>query len=190
MSVTLPVVRAVLDANVLVPMSLCDLMLRLADEGLYMPLWSVAILDETERSLIGDVGLAAENARARCRAMSRHFPDAMVTGFAPLVPAMRNHLKDRHVLAAAVRAEAHVIVTRNLRDFPDLALAPRGIVALSPDAFLGVIFGRTPATVVRIVAEQAAALRHPAFSAQETLAHLERDVPTFVAALRARMQEH
>jgi hypothetical protein len=68
--------------------------------------------------------------------MSRSFPDALVTGYESLVDGMTNHPKDRHVLAAAVRANAEVIVTFNLRDFPEPALKPYDIAAIHPDDFL------------------------------------------------------
>jgi len=62
-------------------------------------------------------GLPAELVDRRIRQMTWAFPDAMVTGYESLVDAMTNHPKDRHVLAAAVRANAEVIVTFNLSDF-------------------------------------------------------------------------
>lgn len=190
MSGTLPVVRALLDANVLVPISLCDLLLRLADEGLYQPLWSAMILDEAERSLVRDIGLAAERARGRRDAMEAHFPDALVTEYLPLVPAMRNHPKDRHILAAAVRGRAALIVTRNLRHFPATALAPYPLRARLPDAFLHALFIQTPNTITRIVAEQAAGLRRTSPTVAQVMQNLELHAPIFVRTLREWMREH
>lgn len=68
--------------------------------------------------------------------MRTAFPDARVTGYESLIPAMTNHPKDRHVLAAAARADAAVIVTANLKDFPAAALEPYQIDAVHPDDFL------------------------------------------------------
>ena len=68
--------------------------------------------------------------------MRRAFPLAVVDGYQPLMPAMTNDPKDRHVLAAAVRGEAALIVTADLRDFPPVALDPFDIEAISPDDFL------------------------------------------------------
>ena len=112
---TFPVV---LDACVLVPHPLFDTLLRLADVGLFRPLWSDQILVEVERTLTGKRGLSAQKARHRVRQMARAFPDAMVEGYEDLIPAMTNDPKDRHVLAAAVRSGASLIVTANLKDFP------------------------------------------------------------------------
>jgi hypothetical protein len=60
------------------------------------------------------------------RTMERAFPDAMVAGHEALIPSMANDPKDRHVLAAAVRGRADVIVTSNVRDFPPAACEPYG----------------------------------------------------------------
>lgn len=75
---------------------------------------------------------AAQSSRLRA-VLERVFPEAAVEGYEPLVAAMRNDEKDRHVVAAAVKANAQVIVTANLKDFSDL---PEGVEAQSPDAFL------------------------------------------------------
>src|SRR5690349_19351825 len=108
---------AVLDACVLAPMPICDTLLRLAEEpAFYVPKWSVCILDEVERTLI-KFGYSAEQAKRRVTQMMIAFEDAMVTEYEALIPVMDNHPKDRHVLAAAVRCQAHAIVTDNTKDF-------------------------------------------------------------------------
>jgi hypothetical protein len=53
----------------------------------------------------------------------------MVMGYEPLVAAMQNDMKDRHVVAAAVKAGAQVIITANLKDFTPLPDGHRGPVA-------------------------------------------------------------
>ena len=51
--------------------------------------------------------------------MDRHFPDALVVGFEPLIDGLTlPDADDRHVLAAAIRGQADVIITQNLKDFP------------------------------------------------------------------------
>ena len=59
-----------------------------------------------------------------------------VEGHEDLISAMTNHPKDRHVLAAAVRCHAEVIVTHNVKDFPRTALEPYSITVLGPSTFL------------------------------------------------------
>jgi predicted nucleic acid-binding protein len=119
----------VVDANVLYPLTLRDTVLRAAAAGFYQLRWSADILEEMERNLVLKGGIPAEKA-ARLRAtMERAFPEAEVTGYRPLISAMSNDPKDRHVVAAAVKAGAQVIVTSNIKDFSPL---PDGIEARLP----------------------------------------------------------
>lgn len=103
--------------------SLNDLMLRLADEAALSPLWSADVLDELERNLADRIG--ANGAARRVQAMRGAFPEAEVRGYENLAPTMTCDPKDRHVLAAAVRGAAAVLVTFNLEDFPVTFFVPR-----------------------------------------------------------------
>ena len=94
---------------------------------------------------------------------------------------MKNDEKDKHVVAAAVKAGAQVIVTNNLKHFREL---PEGIEAQSPDNFLCNVFDLDPDGMVEILREQAAALKKPKRSFEELLDGLSKFVPEFVAALR------
>jgi hypothetical protein len=105
----------------------------------------------------------------------------MVTGHEPLVAAMKNDEKDKHVVAAAVKAGAQVIVTSNLKHFREL---PEGIEAQSPDDFLCNVFDLDPDGMVELVRNQAAALKKPKRSYEELLHGLSKFVPEFVTALR------
>lgn len=124
---TLP---ALLDTCVLYPAYLCDTLLRLAKVEAYRPLWSADTMRELQRNLIED-GVREERVSRRSGEMVRSFADAMVTGYESLIDSMINDPKDRHVLAA-VRANAEVIVTFNVRDFPGAALKPYDVVAVHP----------------------------------------------------------
>jgi predicted nucleic acid-binding protein len=112
----------ILDACVLVPYQLADLLLRLADAELFEPLWSDDLLAEVERN-IGKLGVQPDKAARRIAQMASAFPNATVTGFEHLVPVMSTDPKDRHVAAAAVRGGAALVVTANTRDFPPEAMA-------------------------------------------------------------------
>ena len=80
-------------------------MLRTAAADFYQLRWSKEILDEMERNLVS-TGIVTDDKAARLRAtMERFFPEAMVTGYEPLIAAMQNDMKDRHVVAAAGRPE-------------------------------------------------------------------------------------
>jgi len=126
---------ATLDADVLLPITLADTLLRLAEEGFYRPHWSAEVLDEVVRNLVTKFGLAPSAARKRVDHMTGAFPEALVAGYQRLVPTMANDPKDRHVLAAAIRSGSQVIVTRNLRHFPIELLREFDIEAQPPDLF-------------------------------------------------------
>ena len=100
-----------LDTCVLLPITLADTLLRFAEAGLFRPHWSNETLDELARNLMGKFNLSEEAALRRIGHMTAAFPEALVEGYEVLVPAMPNHTKDRHVLAAAVRSGSQVIVT-------------------------------------------------------------------------------
>lgn len=121
--------KVVLDACVLYPFTVRDVLLQAAAQGFYQVYWSETILDEALRNLISDGRMTEDNAAKLVAAMRRAFPEAQVTDHEALIPAMRNDEKDRHVAAAAVKAGAQVIVTSNTRDFYDL---PSGIDVQTP----------------------------------------------------------
>jgi hypothetical protein len=125
--------RAVLDACVLVPISLCDVLLELADDGLFLPLWSQTILAETKNALVGKRGVPVAKAERRIEQMRSAQPEAAVTGFEALIADMGNHPNDQHVLTAAIHRACPVIVTANLVDFPAHALMPHGVTAIRSD---------------------------------------------------------
>lgn len=134
--VELPV--AVLDANVLHSYPLTLLLLELAVARLFLPVWSEDIHVEWIRSVVrARPTISMEQLGRRRRAMDAALPQANVSGYRSLIPSLSlPDPDDRHVLAVAVRAEAKWIVTFNLRDFPEEALAPFHIIALHPDEFI------------------------------------------------------
>jgi predicted nucleic acid-binding protein len=167
---------------------LADTLLRCAEQELYGARWSAAILDEVRRNLPWSVDGAA--ADRRIAAMRRFFPEAEVAGYEALIDGMRNHPKDRHVLAAAVASEAEFIVTANLKDFPSAALRPLAIEALHPDDFLCDLLDQFPRELDEIIAQQADATgRHgrPKLSIDDVLDGLAGcRVLRFAQRMRAR----
>lgn len=146
---------ALFDACVLAPMPVCDTVLRLAEADFFVPKWSRKILDEVESTLIQKLKYSGEQAKRRTAAMENAFEDACVDGYEELLPQMRNHAKDRHVLAAAVVGAVHVIVTDNLKDFPLSALSPYGLIAQTSDDFLIDQYQLDPDLFLNILNEQA-----------------------------------
>jgi hypothetical protein len=152
---------ATLDTCVLVPITLCDTLLRFAEAGFYRPHWSQETLDELVRNLVARLGLAAEAAQRRVGFMRSAFPEALVTGYQRLIPSMTNAPKDRHVLAAAIRSGSRVIVTSNVKDFPAEALGKFAIEAQPPDLFLLHQSNPDPRKSVAILRKQASEKARP-----------------------------
>jgi predicted nucleic acid-binding protein len=179
---------ALLDTCVLYPVYLCDTLLRLAEADAYRPLWSADILAELGRNVV-DAGVPADRVGRRIASMKRSFPDAMVTGYEFLVDGMTNDPKDRHVLAAAVRGSAEVIVTFNRRDFPEPALKPYDITAIHPDEFLLDQLDLYPGLTVTVLEDQADAYRRHPTTVAELLPLLERTgLPRFAAEVRRHIR--
>lgn len=128
----------VYDSNVLHPSCLRDLLIRVAQAGLVQAKWTDKILDETfdsVRQRFPDIDQDQVD-RIR-RLMCTAVRDCLVTGYEPLIESL--HLPDpddRHVVAAAIRARAQVIVTSNLKEFPDEVLHEYDMEAKSPDDFM------------------------------------------------------
>lgn len=177
--------KVVLDANVLFPFTLRDTLLRAAEAGYLRVYWSEQILDEMRRSLEGKVAaFTPDKGEHLVAAMTRAFPEAMVTGHERFIARMRNHEKDRHVAAAAVKAGAQVIVTANLKDFGGL---PEGIVGHTPDDVLLDLFVQDPAGILDLLHAQAAAKRNPPVTFERLLEALQRLVPQFAAAVQRHL---
>jgi hypothetical protein len=174
---------AVLDADVLYPMVLRDTLLRAAAAGCFRMHWSERILDEVTRNLVETYGMEPAKAAALRQAMVTAFPDADVQGWEPLEAQMTNHLKDRHVAAAAVVADAAVIVTSNLRDFRSL---PDGVAALSPDQFLQRLAEEAPEGLMAALEAQVRAYRRPPVTLVDLLERLAIVAPTFAAKMALR----
>lgn len=166
---------ALLDANVLYPAGLRDILLRLADRRLFTPLWSAAIHEEWIHSLLSDRPDLTVGQLERTRAMmDEHFPDAVVTGYEALIAGLKlPDVRDRHVLAAAIRGGADVIVTRNLRHFPAHQIAEHALEVRHPDDFVVDLFDFMHDRVVAAVRDHRAALKNPPRSPNEHLTALE-----------------
>ncbi|WP_017716069.1 PIN domain-containing protein [Kamptonema formosum] len=164
----------VLDACVLFPMYLRDVLLCTAEAGLYIPYWSQKILDEAMGNLVSAGKISAEKAMSLEEIMKAAFPEAMVEVPVGLEQLMRNDPKDRHVLAAAVKADADVIVTDNIADFPTAALAYWNIKAQTPDEFLSDLFDETPESIVQVLRRQSGKYRNPKKTVADLLDFLDR----------------
>ena len=154
--------KLTLDACVLVPPVLREILVAAAGQGLFVPVWSERILEEWRRAArrFGAAeGEAADRAIARLRVS---FPRAMV----PPQPGLesRLHLPDEddlHVLAIAVAGGADGIVTLNARDFPRGTLAAEGLARRDPDGLLWELWSSHPEPMEAALEEvRAEAERH------------------------------
>jgi predicted nucleic acid-binding protein len=175
------------DTNALFGAVQKDVILELAELGIFRPLWSRDVLDELERNLARLVSPMA--AAGRVAAMRDAFPDAMVSGYDALIPAMTCDPKDRHVLAAAVKADAEVLVTFNLKDFPAESLAPFDLVVVHPDDFLLDQIDLYPFHVQRALEGIATAYEAPPLTTAQLLSSLARDLPKFAARAQAELAD-
>jgi predicted nucleic acid-binding protein len=175
---------ALLDANVLFSAAARDALLRAAEKGLYRPAFTDAILDEVTRALIRQrPNLDPARLQRLAGIIRQAFPEALVTGYESLIPAMTNDEGDRHVLAAAVRIGAAVIVTENGRDFSPESCAPFEIDIQSADDFLLHLWTLSPETMLAALQEQADDLTRPARDLGYVVKTLSRTAPSFAAAV-------
>jgi hypothetical protein len=166
---------ALYDACVLYPASLRDLLVRLARTNLFRARWTDEILDECFRNIVARRPDLSVDALERTRdLMNQSIRDVLVDGYQTLISNLDlPDPGDRHVLAAAIRCGAEVIVTSNLRHFPSDKLAPYQMEAQHPDEFVLNLIDLDPVAVATVVREQAAALKNPPLSVGDVLAALE-----------------
>jgi hypothetical protein len=159
------------DACVLYPAPLRDLFVRLGMVGIVRARWTESILDECFRSILEQrPDLKAEQLVRTRDLMREAIADCTVTGYEHLIDGLKlPDADDRHVLAAAIRAGAQAIVTFNLKDFPQLALAPYDVEALHPDEFVLDLLDLAPAAVANVIRDQAASLKSPPRTIAELL---------------------
>jgi len=156
----------------------------LALTGLFRARWSAAVHEEWIEALLKNrPDLSREKLERTRMLMDLHATDALVTGYEPLIDGLAlPDPDDRHVLAAAIRGRADVIVTINLRDFPEDALEPFGIEAQHPDEFVMHLFNLAPGVVAAAARDHQQSLKNPPKSVPDYLESLERQGLTLTAS--------
>ena len=167
---------AVYDACVLYPAPLRDFLMWLALSGRFRARWTTEIHCEWKRNLLKNrTDLTMEQLDRTSDLMDRAIPEACVIDYEDLVTGLTlPDRDDRHVLAAAIRCGAGVIVTFNLKDFPDVLLAPFGIEAQHPDEFVENLFHLDPSAVVAAAQRQRQQLKNPVMDIDSFLNLLQR----------------
>lgn len=162
---------AILDANVLYPAPLRDLLLNLASLKLYQPKWSNKVQDEWIRNLLNNRPDLNEQKLSRTiTLMNEAFPDAIVEEFENLIDSLDlpDH-DDRHVLAAAIKSKSEFIITFNLKDFPENVLKDYNITSIHPDNFIIELMEADCERVIEAFMNQVNRLRNPPQEIPEVL---------------------
>jgi predicted nucleic acid-binding protein len=126
----------VLDTNVVYPVIIRDILFWFAYYDLYTPKWSEHIFDEWKRVMVTK-GVSEKEAEERISKANSAFPDALVKNYKGLIDSLELPDKDdRHVLAAAIKTNASLIITNNIKDFPTKYLQSFGLNVKTADDFL------------------------------------------------------
>jgi predicted nucleic acid-binding protein len=178
---------AVYDANVLYPSVLRDFLIRAGIERLVRPHWSDRILNEVFSNLAENrPDLDPARLERTCALMNQALRGALVDGYQKREAQLTlPDPKDRHVLALALETKANLIVTSNLRDFPDSELAKWDVTAIHPDDFLTELATNDEPALLRIASDIAATWRSPEATTQTVLRTLRREAPNAASLLLA-----
>lgn len=165
--------RVLIDACVLYPTLLRSIVLEVARTGAFTPLWSARILEEWRRAALRTHPDQAAALGGEIALVSAAWPGAerVVPEGAEAALSLPDE-NDRHVLAAATAADADVILTLNLRDFPARTLARQGLRAEHPDPFLLALYRESGLPVARAIlgpADAARAALTPALNQRDLL---------------------
>ncbi|MEL6060801.1 MULTISPECIES: PIN domain-containing protein [unclassified Methylobacterium] len=170
---------AMIDACVLAGVLRRNLILTLAQWEFFRIRWSDRLLGETEQAIErmfarkGDSLSAVKAARARA-AMERAFEDAMVVDYASYLPICQGvDPGDAHVIAAALKTQAHVIVTDNIRHFPSTLLEPLGLEVRSADMFIADTIALDEGKAVAAIRDMRQRLKRPAMTPADLLIAME-----------------
>lgn len=180
---------AVYDANVLYPAPLRDLLMRLALTDMFRARWTDDIHDEWIRNVLESrPDLTREQLERTRGLMNANVRDCVVEGYQSLIPGLElPDPDDRHVLAAAIRANASVIVTFNLKDFPAEQVGQYGVETQHPDEFIAHLIDLNQAKVCAAAEEQRRSLRNPPKTVEEYLETLLKQGLPQTAALLASL---
>jgi hypothetical protein len=183
---------AVCDACVLYPFHQRNILIQASADGLYDARWTDEIHDEWMRNLIANAPtLPIERLQATRNLMEQALPQALVENFHRHIDSIAlPDSDDRHVVAAAIEANASHILTWNLRDFPVKELKKHGLVRETPDAFLADIYDEAPELVLGSLARARRNLTKSGVSGQGFLDLLKKQgLIKLAARLRSQTAE-
>lgn len=171
-----PRFTVILDACVIYPAPVRDLLLHMAAEGLFKPKWNKVIHEEWVRNLLAKrTDLKRKQLDDTVAAMNAAFPDATIENYEQLIPNLKlPDPSDRHVLASAIKANADLIVTFNLRDFPSRYLKPYDVEVQHPDEFVSNIIDLNKERAFTAFRNQVQKLTNPPMTFIQVLESLKR----------------
>jgi len=156
---------SVIDANVLYPVVIRDYLLWLAHEQLFTPKWSNKLLEEfSEVFAKAGKNFTEDQIQIQVNRMTSIFPSAIVDNYENIIPSITlpdEH--DRHVMAAAVKCNANIIVTRNLKDFPEEYLEQFSLRAIDPDNFIADMIDLNPNKCVKAYRKMVLTKKNPPY---------------------------
>lgn len=162
----------VLDTNVIYPIEIRDILLWFADYDLYTPKWSKHIFDEWE-NVMRRKNIGEEEITRRIQTVQQAFPDAFVENYESLIHGLDlSDKKDCHVLAAAIKTNANIIVTNNLKHFSEAYLASFGLAVKNADDFITDLIDLNPQEAVKAFLEMVSHKRNPPLNELQVLDRL------------------
>lgn len=175
-----------LDACVLYPAPLRDLLIELATKGMFRGRWTDRIHDEWIRNLLKNrPDLKKDQLERTRKLMNERVLDCLVHNYEDLIKSVvLPDQEDLHVLAAAIKAQAQIIVTYNIKDFPAEILKKFEIEALHPDAFLRHQLDFKLSVFLSSVKNIRQRLKNPPISASQYLSILLPHLPQTVSSLK------
>lgn len=173
---------ALLDACSLAGALRRNLLLTLAEADFFRARWSEEILQETQKAItriLADKGDAEAQAKAAksVAAMQTAFEDALVGDYDAMMESVEGipDPGDRHVIAAAIKTDAAIIVTENLKHFPSKLLVSFGIEAKSADAFIADTIDLDAGRAIAAIRGMRERFKKPALTPEALLLKMETD---------------
>lgn len=181
----------VLDASVLYPFRMRDILFTFAQHGLFRARFTTEIINEWTRSLIAGRPQLEASVRRQAAIVGEVFDECFVEGYEPLIASLNlPDADDRHVLAAAIKCSAQTIVTENRRDFLAEILEQYGIEALGADDMLANTYDLFPIEGARALRTVRKRYENPPFSPSEFLLDLTKCGMPKLAGMSRNAIEH
>ena len=185
----MPAIRVFIDADCLHKLYLRTLLLTLASSGDVHFLWTREVFEEAAKSLVARYPEDTEKLRLKFELIKKHFYENEVKGYERLIGTLGcRDLNDEHVLAGAIQGKAEVLLTFNLRDFPEKSLL--GVQVMHPDTFLTLWLEANPIAGIQVISNWLERFENPPISAHKACLLIERvDCPQLAAFINRHCVE-